>query len=312
MVLGAQTKTYFELFAGTGIGGMPFDALGYTCLGYSEYNKYAAKNYDANFPGRTNYGDITLIDEKTLPDFDVLIGGSPCTDISKANMNITGLAGNESKLFYDYIRILDHKLPKYFVFENVKNLLYCNKGADLKIVLNELQKNYNITYKLLNTADYGIPQRRPRVYIIGQRKDLGDFNFSFPISFQLDSKVQDLLDEVVDDKYYLSPAAYAYVTCTHVKYGRSIKWNLPVAVTLLASMHKNKRAGICNYYDMPTAPIGKTNLRRPTPRECARLQGLPDTYKIVVSDTQAYMLMGNAMSLNVITLLAKEIDKVWK
>lgn len=305
-------RTYFELFAGTGIGGMPFDALGYTCVGYSEYNKYASKNYDANFPGRTNYGDITLIDETRLPDFDILIGGSPCTDISKANDNITGLAGSQSKLFYDYVRILDYKLPKYFIFENVKNLLYCNKGADFKIVLTELQKNYNITYKLLNTADFGVPQRRPRVYIIGQRKDLGDFKFNFPTSFDLDTKVQDLLDNKVDDKYYLSPAAYAYVTCTHVKYGRAIKWNLPIAVTLLASMHKNKRAGICNYYNMPPAPAGKTDLRRPTPRECARLQGLPDTYKIVVSDTQAYMLMGNAMSLNVIELLAKEIERVWK
>jgi len=305
-------RTYFELFAGTGIGGIPFDKLGYTCVGYSEYNKYASKNYDANFPGRTNYGDITLIDETKLPDFDILIGGSPCTDISKANMNITGLAGSQSKLFYDYIRILDYKLPKYFIFENVKNLLYCNKGADLKIVLSELQKNYNVTYKLLNTADFGVPQRRPRIYIVGQRKDLGDFNFNFPISFQLNIKAQDLLDPVVDDKYYLSPAAYNYVTSTNVKYGRSIKWNLPIAVTLLASMHKNKRAGICNYYNMPPAPTGKTDLRRPTPRECARLQGLPDTYKIVVSDTQAYMLMGNAMSLNIVQLIAEEIDKVWK
>ena len=307
---------YLELFAGTGIGGMALEVIGGECVGYSEFDKYAIKNYEANFPNRINYGDITKINENELPNFDVLIGGSPCQDISimsrtnTEDKKVKGLKGEESKLFFDYMRILNYKKPKWFIFENVRNLFNSNDGEDFKIVKAMFEENYNIKYQLLNTSDYNIPQTRRRIYIVGQRKDLGEFDFEFPQPIELTLKSQDLLEEKVDDKYYLSEAMYKTVMSWGTG-GWSAKpeTDLEIARPLVATMHKMHRASTDNYYHTEYQPQGKTNLRRLTPRECARLQGLDDTYKIVVSDTQAYRLMGNAMSYNVVLAIAKELEK---
>jgi len=302
---------YFELFAGTGIAGMGIETVFPTaeCVGYSEIDPYAVKNYDENHPSRLNYGDITKINEKTLPDFDILVFGSPCTDISQANSKgVKGLKGEQSSLFYDSVRILNYKRPKWFMFENVRNLLYSNKGEDLKIVLDLLSENYTITYKVVDTKDYGVPQTRKRIYILGQLKELGVFDYNFPPEVELTIKAQDLLEPQVSDKYYLSEKMRTYVLDQGEKrYNFSVKTDLDIACTLVSTMHKMHRAGIDNYYHTEYRPKGKTNLRRLTPRECARLQGLPDTYKIVVSDTQAYRLFGNAMSLNVVTALMEQL-----
>lgn len=304
---------YFELFAGTGIGGLALDRNGFKNVGYSEYDTYAIKNYEANFPGRVNYGDITKINEKELPDFDLLIGGSPCQDISIMRKtwtegNTEGLQGNESKLFFDYARILNYKLPKWFIFENVQNLTTCNNGEDWNIVKTALERNYFIKYKILDTKNYNIPQTRRRIYILGQRKDLGEFNYEFPKPLKLNKTVFDLLERNVDDKYYLSDKMYDYVMKEGTgNFKQKPETDLEIARPLTATMHKMHRAGTDNYYHTNYKPNNKTNLRKLTPRECARLQGLDDTYKIVVSDTRAYKLMGNAMSLNVIEAIVKEL-----
>lgn len=305
---------YFELFAGTGIGGIALDRNGFKNVGYSEVDNYAIKNYEANFPNRINYGDITQINENELPDFDLLIGGSPCQNISIMRRTWTdtgeveGLKGNESKLFFDYIRILNKKLPKYFIFENVRNLLSSNSGEDWKIVKECLEFNYNIKYQVINSSDYGVPHTRRRIYIVGQRKTFGDFNFEFPKPIELKTKVQDILEPHVDDKYYLTEKMYATVMSWGTG-GWSAKpeTDLEIARPLTATMAKMHRASCDNYYHTEYKPNNKTNLRRLTPRECARLQGLDDTYKIVVSDTRAYKLMGNAMSLNVVEAIVKEL-----
>lgn len=288
---------------------MALDQYGCVNIGYSEYDKFAVQNYNANFPNRINYGDITKINEKNLPNFDILIGGSPCQNISIAqSKGITGLEGESSGLFYNYIRILNYKLPKFFIFENVKNLFSSNEGKDFQIVTQSFGRNYNIKYQLLNTKDYGIPQNRQRIYIVGQRKDLGDFNYNFPNKIDLTLIAQDLLDVNVNNKYYLSQKMYDYVMAGGTKtYFHKPETDYKIACTLVATMHKMHRAGIDNYYHTEYRPKNKTNLRRLTPRECARLQGLPDTYKIIVSDTQAYRLMGNAMSLNVVSKIVKNL-----
>lgn len=308
--------TYLELFAGTGIGGIALENHGGECVGYSEFDKFAIENYNANFPNRINYGDITLIKEQELPDFDMIIGGSPCQNISimgrvnTESKTVEGLKGRESKLFYDYIRVLNNKLPKWFIFENVRNLLKSNNGEDFKIVKDSFEENYNIKYQLLNTSDYGIPHTRRRLYIVGQRKDLGDFNYIFPNPIICNTIVQDLLELNVDDKYYLSEAMYK----TAMSWGTG-GWSakpetdMKIARPLVATMHKMHRASTDNYYHTEYKPPNKTNLRRLTPRECARLQGLPDTYKLTVSDTQEYRLFGNAMSLNVVNMVVEELFK---
>lgn len=306
--------TYLELFAGTGIGGKSLDMVGGTCVGYSEYDENVIKNYNANFPNRINYGDITKINEKELPDFDVVIGGSPCQNISimrrrwTENKQDEGLEGEESKLFFDYLRILDYKLPKWFIFENVQNLINTNDGEDFRIVKENFERNYNIQYKILNTREYGIPQTRRRLYIIGQRKDLGEFEYEFPDEKTLKLTTFDLLENNVADKYYLSQKMLDYVMADGTKnFKQKPETDLLIARPLTATMHKMHRAGTDNYYHTEYKPIDKTNLRKLTPRECARLQGLDDEYKIVVSDTQAYRLFGNAMSYNVVSEVANEL-----
>jgi DNA (cytosine-5)-methyltransferase 1 len=293
---------YFELFAGTGIGGIALDRLGFENVGYSEIDPSAIKNYNENFPNRKNYGDITKIKETELPDFDIIIGGSPCTDISQMKKDGEGLNGINSKLFHDYIRILNYKKPKWFIFENVRKLLTSNDGDDFKIVKESFEINYNIKYKVLNTADYGVPQTRRRIYIVGQRKDLGNFNYNFPEIVPLNLTVQDLLESKVDDKYYLTDKMSKTVLSRGTGgWNANPETDMSPARPLCATLYKMHRASQDNYYHTEYKPKDKTNLRRPTPRECARLQGLPDTYKIVVSDTQAYKLFGNAMSYNVIS-----------
>ncbi|MFS0643800.1 DNA (cytosine-5-)-methyltransferase [Siminovitchia sp. 179-K 8D1 HS] len=235
-----------------------------------------------------------------------------CQNISIANNTngVTGLKGEESKLFYDYLRILNHKKPKWFIFENVRNLFSSNGGEDWKIVKQSFGENYNIKFKLMNTADYGLPQTRQRIYVVGQRKDLGEFNYTFPKEEGLTITVFDLLENKVDDKYYLSEKMYNYAMGTGTKsFKHKPKTDLEIACPLLATMHKMHRAGISNYYHTDYRPQNKTNLRKLTPRECARLQGLPDTYEFVVSNTQAYRLMGNAMSLNVVEKIVKQLFK---
>ena len=305
---------YFELFAGSGIGGMAFDEYGCSNVGYSEIDKHAIQNYEANFPNRVNFGDIKNIEINNLPDFDFLIGGSPCQDISimrkvwTEDKQTEGLKGSESMLFFEYIRILNSKLPKWFIFENVQNLLKSNNGEDFKTVRELFGNHYNIKWEVMNTADYGIPQTRRRLFIVGQRKDLGDFDFIFPKKQPLTVSAQSFLEKNVADKYFLSEKMRDYVMSEGTgNFKQKPEINLKVARPLTASMHKNHRAGTDNYYSEDRVIPGKTNIRRLTPREAARLQGLDDSYKIVVSDTQAYKLMGNAMSLNVVRFIVRKL-----
>lgn len=297
----SKVLKYFELFAGTGAGGMAFDDCGFQNVGYSEIDPFAIKNYEANFPGRKNYGDITNINTDELPDFDALIGGSPCTDICIMKKDRDGLTGEKSCLFFDYIDILNNKKPRWFIFENVRNLLTSNGGEDFKIVKKCMEENYNIKYKVLNTSDYGVPETRRRLYIVGQLKELGEFYFEFPEPSGCSLTVQDFLENMVDDKYYLTEKMAETVLSRGTGgWDANPETDLKVARPLTATMAKMHRASQDNYYHTEYKPEGKTNLRRPTPRECARLQGFPDDYKIVVSDSQAYKLFGNAMSLNVV------------
>jgi len=312
-----EKKKYFELFAGTGIGGIALDNIGCENIGYSEFDKFAIKNYKANFPNRINYGDITKINEKELPNFDILIGGSPCTQVSMMSKTwsednkVKGLKGEESCLFFDYMRILNEKLPSWFIFENVRNLSSSNNGEDFKVVIEMMQENYNIKYQLINTSEFGIPHSRRRWYIIGQRKDLGEFNFEFPKPVELKLTMQDLLEPSVDDKYYLTQKMYDCIMSPGTKGWISGKMeiNLPIARTLTSTMHKMHRADTDNYISTEYKPVNKTNVRRLTPIECLKLQGLPDTYRIVISDTQAYRMMGNAMSLNVVQAIADKLKE---
>lgn len=297
--------------------------LDYELVGFSEIDKYAIKSYCAihNVNEGLNLGDITKIDTFHIGDFDVLVGGSPCQNISIMrktsvdNRTPEGLNGDESRLFFDYVKILNDKSPKYFVFENVRNLLSSNNGEDFKTVIKLLDENYNIHYQLMNSCDYGIPQVRRRLFIVGQRKDLGEFNYEFPKPVKLNLKAQDLLETSVDDKYYLTDRMYKTVMSTGTKgwYAKP-ETDCKIAKPLVRTMHKMHRASTDNYYHTEYKPVGKTNLRRLTPLECFRLQGFSDddywkVKSVGISDTQMYMQVGNSITVTVLEKIFKNLFK---
>lgn len=320
-----KTLKVFSLFSGVGAFEKALTNLGvnYDLVGFSEVDKYASKAFCALHEVNDeslNYGDICKIDEKMLPDFKLLVGGSPCQQFSIMNAiktrkeDTAGLKGEESKLFFDYVRILNHKKPDHFIFENVQNIMRTNNGRDFEIMLSLLGEHYNIKYKLLDSKDYGIPQTRRRVFIVGQLKSLGNFNFEFPEPIKLTKTVFDsILEDKVDDKYYLTERLYKTVMSTGTKnWCANPETDLPIARPLGAGMAKMRRASQDNYYHTDYKPQGKTNLRRLIPLEAFKLQGfsVEDFKKVVaagISDTQMYRLMGNSITVNVLSAIFKNL-----
>jgi len=198
----------FSLFSGIGGPEKALKRIGidYELVGYSEIDKYASKSYSAvhNESELKNYWDITKINEKELPDFDLMTWGFPCQDISIAGKQAGIHEGTRSGLYYDGLRILKEKKPKYSLIENVKALTSKKFKDAFESILNDLeQAGYNNYWQVLDAKDYGIPQHRERVFIVSIRKDIKQ-DYSFPLKEELKLKLKDLLEEQVDEKYYLS------------------------------------------------------------------------------------------------------------
>lgn len=198
----------FSLFSGIGGPEKALKRLGieYELVGYSEIDKYASRSYSAvhEEPEIKNYWDITKINEKELPDFDFMTWGFPCQDISIAGKQAGIREGTRSGLYYDGLRILKEKKPKYSLIENVKALTSKKFADTFESILQDLDEaGYNNYWQVLDAKDYGIPQHRERVFIVSIRKDI-DQEFTFPKKEELRLKLKDLLDEEVDEKYYLS------------------------------------------------------------------------------------------------------------
>lgn len=198
----------FSLFSGIGGPEKALKRLGieYELVGYSEIDKYASRSYSAvhEEPEIKNYWDITKINEKELPDFDFMTWGFPCQDISIAGKQAGIREGTRSGLYYDGLRILKEKKPKYSLIENVKALTSKKFADTFESILQDLDDaGYNNYWQVLDAKDYGIPQHRERVFIVSIRKDI-DQEFTFPEKEELRLKLKDLLDDEVDEKYYLS------------------------------------------------------------------------------------------------------------
>ena len=180
----------------------------YELVNYCEIDKYASKAYSLihNVSEELNLGDITKVNEKELNDFDLMTWGFPCVDISIAGKQEGIIKGKtRSGLYYEGLRILQCKKPKYSIIENVKNLTGKKFKLQFKQILNDLEDmGYNNYWKVLNAKDYGIPQNRERVFIISIRKDIDDNKFEFPIGFDNGLRLKDLLEDEVDEKYYIS------------------------------------------------------------------------------------------------------------
>jgi DNA (cytosine-5)-methyltransferase 1 len=308
-----NTFTFIDLFAGIGGFRLALEQLGGQCVFASEWDKFSQQTYEANF-GDKPAGDITQISEDQIPDHDILTGGFPCQPFSIAGVTKHNALGNahgfqhptQGTLFFDIVRIIKEKQPKAFLLENVKNLTSHNKGQTFETIKWTLEDElkYHIFYKVLD-ASFILPQHRERIFIVGFKDPL---DFKFPILPQKKPKIRDVLQKQVDNKYTLSDKLWQYLqdyAAKHRKKGNGFGYGLVdldgISRTLSARYYKDGSEILI--------PKKGKNPRRLTPRECARLLGFPDTFKIVVSDTRAYGQFGNSVAVPVVEAIAQEIIK---
>lgn len=268
------------------------------CVFSSDIDKYAQDSYEANF-GERPFGDITQINEKEIPDHDILFGGFPCQPFSIIGQ-MKGLNDTRGTLFFDIVRIIKEKEPKAFVLENVKQLVGHDGGNTLKVIIQSLKDlGYHIQYSVLNALDYGLPQKRERIVIIGHREPI---LFTFPNPEKPYKPLIEVLEKEVDQKYFAS------------EYIRGKRNNKHKSSYYPSIWHENKSGNICSYpYSCALRSGASHNYllvngeRRLTPREMFRLQGFPDWYKIIVSDAQAKKQAGNAVPVNMIKAVVEKL-----
>lgn len=293
---------YIDLFCG--IGGFRYaserayanlDIVG-ECVFSSDIDKYAQDAYEANF-GERPVGDITKVNEKEIPDFDILFAGFPCQSFSICGL----LKGFEDKargtLFFDIARILKEKKPQAFVLENVKNLVGHDGGKTLQTILEILRDElgYHVDFHLLNALDFGLPQKRERIIIVGSKKP---FKMDWDFSVEHKKTLNDILEDSVAQKHFASPEIVAKRKSKHV------------AKTFPSIWHENKSGNISSYpYSCALRAGASYNYllvngeRRLTPREMLRLQGFPDQFKIIVSDCQTRKQAGNAIPVDMVAMV---------
>jgi len=260
------------------------------CVFSSDIDEHCQDSYEQNF-GERPTGDITQIKETGIPDHDILFAGFPCQPFSIIGQ-MNGFNDIRGTLFFDIARILRHKQPKGFILENVKQLVGHDKGRTFKIILKTLQDlGYYVHYAILNALDYGLPQKRERIIIVGHKKSI---IFSFPSPIKPFKPLRDILEKKVCKKYYASD---------YIKNKRRISHK---SAYKLSIWHENKSGNICSYpYSCALRAGASYNYllvngeRRLTPREMFRLQGFPDSYQIISNGSQARKQAGNAVPVNV-------------
>ncbi len=295
---------FIDLFCGIGGFRVAFEEaceeneIQADCVFSSDIDKYAQESYEANF-GERPVGDITKIDEKDIPDHDILFAGFPCQPFSIIGQ-MKGLNDTRGTLFFDIARILKEKEPKAFILENVKQLVGHDKGKTLKVIVKSLQElGYHVQYSVLNALDFGLPQKRERVVIVGHKETV---LFTFPNPEKPYKPLTEILENKIDEKYFASD------------YIRNKRKEKHTSSYYPSIWHENKSGNICSYpYSCALRSGASHNYllvngeRRLTPREMFRLQGFPDWYKIVVSDAQAKKQAGNAVPVNMIKAVSQKL-----
>lgn len=315
--------TFIDLFAGIGGIRLGFQNAGGKCVFSSEWDNFARKTYFENF-GEVPFGDIkqftgeNISDEdlnSLIPNHDILTAGFPCQPFSIAGVSKKNALGRQhgfndptqGTLFFDIKRIIDVKKPKAFLLENVKNLISHDKGRTFKIILESLddELGYDVSYLVIDGKNY-VPQHRERTYIVGFKKKT---KFEFPIyNPSSKPKIKDILEKGDISKYVLTDHLWQYLQAYAEKHrlkGNGFQYGL-------VNLEHHSRTLSARYYKDGAEiliPINNSNPRRLSPRECARLMGYPDKFKIVVSQTQAYKQFGNSVVVPLIEDLAKSIAK---
>ena len=329
-----QKYKSIDLFAGIGGIRLGFDQAfdnSIETVFVSEWDEFAQKTYRANF--RDDFeiaGDITQIDEKDIPDFDICLAGFPCQAFSLAGQR-KGFADDykgmsRGTLFFDVARIcMEHK-PKVIFCENVKGLTIHDKGRTFNIIVNTLREiGYTVFYKVLNSKDFGVPQNRERIYIVAFRNDIAPGEFIFPASTDDTKRIKDILEEKsVSARYYLSDC-YLETLKKHKArheakgngFGYEVRSLDDIAGAIVCGGMGRERNLIVDKRQTDLTPVthikGKINeegIRKMTPREWARLQGFPDNYTLPLADVHLYKQLGNSVTVPVIKAIALKIREI--
>lgn len=295
---------FIDLFAGIGGIRIPFDELGGECVYTSEWDKFSQITYEANF-GEKPDGDITKVKAEQINTHNLLLAGFPCQPFSMAGLK-KGFADTRGTLFFDIERILAFHKPEAFLLENVKNFRNHDNGNTFRVIKNHLEAlGYRVFDKVLNAKDFGVPQNRERIFIVGFLNH--EHEFEFPEPSGIKTKVGNILEKNVSDRYTISDrlwAGHKRRKKEHREKGNGFGYSLfneesVYTSTISARYYKDGS-------EILIEQQGK-NPRKITPREAARLQGFPENFKIPVSDMQAYKQFGNAVAVPVIRQVAKKM-----
>ena len=298
-----------DLFAGVGGLSYGFRDVGDVVLA-NDMDKNCKITYDLNHNISLTLSKIEDLDNNSIPDFDMLLAGFPCQPFSIAGLR-EGFDDQKGRgnVFYNIMNIVRQKSPSYIVLENVKNLLNHDSGNSFKIIHQSLiDEGYHVKWKILNSKDYGIPQNRERIFIVGF-KDIAKYNkFEFPLPITLKKNVEDFLEDKVDSKYYYYGKSIYSNLENIVKPGKIYQWRRKyvrenkqdLCPTLTANMGTGGH-NVPIIHDL----IG---IRKLTPRECFNLQGFPEWFKLPnLSDALLYKQAGNSITINVVESIARQI-----
>ena len=306
--------TFIDLFCGLGGFRQALESLGGKCVFSSDIDPYACATYKANF-GEEPAGDITKIDSKDIPPFNVLCGGFPCQAFSLAGKQ-RGFLDKRGTLFFQILRIAAHHKPEVLFLENVENLIRHDGGRTLQVILLSLQAfGYKVHHKVLIANDYGVAQIRKRLYFVCIREDL-QVSFSFPEPFGNTTAVEDYLEESVDEKFFIDDPSIQFY-----KPELTERINATYRIGYIGKVSQSHRIysvkGVTpTFVCQSRGPGGGTEaylvngrVRIPTPLEAKRIMGFPDDYVFPVSDEKALELIGNSVAIPVIRAIAQEIIK---
>ncbi len=306
---------FIDLFAGIGGFRIALEDFGHKCVFSSEWDKYAQQTYKENF-NEIPKGDITQISEIDIPKHEIICAGFPCQAFSISGKQ-KGFEDIRGTLFFDILRIANYHKPKVLFLENVKNLTKHKNGDTLNTIVDKLEElGYNVFYDILKASNYGVPQARERVYFVCFRKDLKINNFTFPKPINKKIFVKDILESSVDNIFFINRNDIEF---WKKEESPQLK---PIQIGKINKGGQGERIYSINGHGITLSAYGggiagKTGaylvngkIRRLTPRECARLQGFPDTFKIPVSRSQAYKQFGNSVSVPVLKLIFEKINKI--
>ncbi|MBP6387126.1 MAG: DNA (cytosine-5-)-methyltransferase [Pseudarcicella sp.] len=318
-----EKYTYIDLFAGIGGFHLALSSFGAKCVFASEWDKFAAETYEQNFNLKPN-GDITKISEHEIPKHDILCGGFPCQAFSISGKQ-KGFEDIRGTLFFDIARIVEFHSPKVLFLENVKNLVKHNEGKTLSTITKTLNKlNYTVFTHIFNASNFELPQNRERVYIVAFHNNINSKNFQFPKPSNKPVCLEDILESKPQNAKIINRTdveIYKNHTQTNSLFGEIQLLNKPIQIGKVNKGGQGERIYHPLGHAITLSAYGggvgsKTGLylingqiRKLSPRECARIQGFPDSFILNKIDTQSYKQFGNSVSVNVLQQILIQIHK---